>query len=141
MRWLVSFVMSPRNHEEMSHVLMFIDITRAHPHYSMRSQGRIQLLQEDLQSTEEGVCGLLLCGMNFEQLARPVMDKLGFTFGLWTTCAFVHREQNMQAYVYGNNFVIKGGRCDLHDLFGQLKGHMWAKNKGVLGPDPGQGDE
>ena len=33
---LVSFVMSPRNHKDMSHVLMFSDITRAYPQCSMR---------------------------------------------------------------------------------------------------------
>ena len=27
----------------------------------------------------------------------------------------------------------------LYDFFQQLKGHMWAKNEGVLRPDPGQG--
>ena len=59
-RLLVSFVMSPRNHEEMSHVLMFIDVTRAHPHCSVRRQVREQLPQEDPRSTEEGICGLLL---------------------------------------------------------------------------------
>ena len=47
---------------------------------------------------------------------------------------------NMQAYVYGDNFVIKGVRRELHDFFQQLKVHVWAKSEGVLGPDPGQGD-
>ena len=140
LRLLVPFVMSPRNHEVMSHVLMLIDITRAHPHCSMRRQVWAQLPREYPRSTEEGVCGPLLrsicglrdSGMNFEQLTRQVMDKLGFTCGLWSRCVYMHREQNMQAYVYGDNFVIKGVRR-------QLKGHMWAKNEGALGPGPGQG--
>ena len=46
----------------------------------------------------------------------------------------------MQAYVYGDNFVIKGVSRGLCDFFEQLKGHMWARREGVLGPDPGQGD-
>ena len=46
----------------------------------------------------------------------------------------------MQAYVYGDNFVIKGVRRDLYDFSEHRKGHMWAKNEGVLGPDPAQGD-
>ena len=46
----------------------------------------------------------------------------------------------MQAYVYGDNFVIRGVRRDLKDFFGQLQGSKWAKNDGDLGPDPGQGD-
>ena len=108
LRLLVSFVVSPRNREEKSHVLMFMDITRPHPHCSMRRQAWVRLPQEDPRSTEEGVCGLLLrslygltgAGMNFEQLMRQVMDKHGFTCGLWTPCVFVHREKNMQAYVH-----------------------------------------
>ena len=60
LRLLVSFVMFLRNRKEKSHVLMFIDITRAHPHVSMRRQVWVQLPQEDPRSTEEAVCGLFL---------------------------------------------------------------------------------
>ena len=99
-----------RDKDEKSHVLMFIDITRTHPHCTMRRQVWVQLLAEDPRSEEEGVCslyGLRDAGMNFDQLTRQVMDKLGFTCGLWTPCVFVHREKNMQAYVYVDNFVIR----------------------------------
>ena len=68
------------------------------------------------------------------------MDKLGFTCGLRTLCVFVHREKNMPAYVYGDNFVIKGVCRELYDIFEELKVHIWAKSEGVLGPEPGQGD-
>ena len=46
LRLLVSFVMSPRDKDEKSHVLMFIDITRAHPHCTMRRQVWVQLPAE-----------------------------------------------------------------------------------------------
>ena len=93
-RLLVSFVMSPHDKDEKSRVLMFIDITRAHPLCTMRRQAWVQLLAEDPRSTEEGVCGMLLrciygmrdASMNFEQLTRQVMDKLGFTCGWWAPC-------------------------------------------------------
>ena len=106
----------------------------------MRRQVWVPLPQEDPRSTEEGVCGLLLrsiyglrdAGMNFEQLTRHVMDKLGFTCGLWSPCVYVHREQNMQVFVRCDNIVIKGARRDLYDFFEQPKGHMWAKSEGVL---------
>ena len=86
LRLLVSFVMSPRNKDEKSHVLMFVDITRAHPHCTMRRQVWVEPPAEDPRSKEEGVCGLLLrsiyglrdAGMNFEILTRQVMDKLDF---------------------------------------------------------------
>ena len=57
---LVSVVMSPRDKDEKSHVLMFIDITRAHPHCTIRRQVWVQFPAEDPRSTEEGVCSLLL---------------------------------------------------------------------------------
>ena len=44
----------------------------------------------------------------------------------------------MQAYVYRDNFVIKGVRRELYDFFEHLKFHMWAMIEGVLGPDPGR---
>ena len=111
---LVSFVMSPRDTDQKNHVLMFVDITRAHPHCTMRRQVWVELPAEDPRSEEEGVCGLLLrstyglrdAGMNFEMLTRQVMDKLDFNCGLWTPCVLGHREKNMQTYVYSDNFVI-----------------------------------
>ena len=107
----------------------------------------MQLPAEDPHSEEEGVCGFLLrsiyglrdAGVNFEQLTRQVMDKLGFTCGLWTSCVFVHRRKNMQASVYGENFVIKGVRRELYDFFEQLKVHMGARSKGVLEARPWTG--
>ena len=39
-----------------------------------------------------------------------VMAKVGFEQGVWSPCLFVHRERQMLAYVYGDNFVLKGGR-------------------------------
>ena len=83
----------------------------------------------------DGVCGFLqrfLCGlrdagMNFDQLTREVMDKFGFTCGCWTPCALTHREKNVQTYVYGDNFVIKGSRRELQELFQQFKTHMLAQ--------------
>ena len=44
----------------------------------------------------------------------------------------------MQAYVFGEIFVIKGLRCELFDCSGQLKTHMLAKNEGALGLDSSQ---
>ena len=32
--------------------------------------------------------------------------ELRSTCGFWTPCVFVHREKNMHAYVYGDNFVM-----------------------------------
>ena len=64
LRLLVSFVMSPRDQEEKSHVFMFIDTTRAHPRCSVRRQVWVQLPQDDPRSTEEGVCAACSCDLS-----------------------------------------------------------------------------
>eukprot|EP00971_Amphidinium_carterae_P094732 1874936-Amphidinium_carterae.1 len=94
------------------HRLMFIDITRAHPHCLMRGDQWIVLPPEDPRAGEEGVCGKLEwplygtrdAGQNFELLVTGVMSEIGFDNGVWSPCIFVHRERNMQAFVYGDNF-------------------------------------
>ena len=140
--------MTPRNAEENEHVLMFIDITRAHPHCDMRREVWVDLPREDPRSVEEGVCAKLLkslyglrdAGLSFELFTRGVMEQLGFACGVWSQCVYHNAERNMQAYIYGDNFVIKGSWKNLYQFFEDLKVHMWAKNEGVLGPDVSQGD-
>ena len=125
---------------------MFIDITRAHPHYSTRRQVCFQHPAEDPRSGEADVCGLLqrsFLGLRdtewyLEQRTRIVMDKIGFTCGLWFPCVFTYRGQNMPAYVYEDNFVIKGVRRELNEYSTELKTHMLAKNEGVREPDYSQ---
>ena len=60
--------------------------------------------------------------MNFEQLTRDVMDKLGCTCGLW--CQFV--------FVYQENMNPLGVRRDLYEFVNELKTHMMAKIEGSL---------
>ena len=87
---------SPRNQEEKSYVLMLIDITRAHPHCSMRRQVWVELLQEDPRCAEECVCGLLLrsrnglsdAGMQLRAACAP-----GHGQDWASPCVFVHREE------------------------------------------------
>ena len=133
LRCLVSMVMSPRTREEESHVLMFLDITRAHPHCDMKRKLWIRLPKEDPRSTEEGTCGLLLksmygcrdAGQNFELFTREVMvDRLGFECGVWSPCLYTHTERDLVAYIYGDNFVCKGTRQANLAFFNDLKDHV-----------------
>ena len=93
LRFLVSMTMSPRNKEEESHVLMFLDITRAHPHCDMKRKLWIRLPKEDPKSGDPDVCAQLLksmygardAGQNFELFTQEVMvKKLEFVSGLWS---------------------------------------------------------
>ena len=72
-------------------------------------------------------------------VTQEVMYKIGFACGLWTH-VFSRIERKQQTYVYGNTFVIKGLRRELHEIFDQLMTRMLAKGEGVPGPDSSQGD-
>ena len=148
LRMLVSLTMTPRAGEEQD-VLMFLDITRAHPHCPMRRKVWIALPAEDPRAQEPGVCGFLErslyglrdAGQSFELFVTETMtEKLDFEAGAWSPCLFTSKSRNLLAYVYGDNFVLKGVRANLYKFFEDLKTYMWAKNEGVLGPSPSQGD-
>ena len=149
LRLMVSMTMTPRNIEEANHVLLFVDITRAHPHCLMTRKLWIKLPSEDPRSNEEGVCGLLErsmygcrdAGQNFELLVRHVMvDILGFVGGMWSACVFEHEKKQLTAYVYGDNFTVKGTRDEVEKFLVDLSEHMVAKKEGILGPNKSLGD-
>lgn len=107
LRFLVSCVMTPRKRRDQGHVLMFLDITRAHPYCAMRRNVWITLPPEDPRAGEAGVCarlqrslyGLRDAGMNFELFTRETMSELGFGAGMWSPCVF----QIEKLYVYADN--------------------------------------
>ena len=80
----MSLAMSPETGEE-DQVLMFIDITRAHPHCSMKRKVWIKLPPEDPRAADGLTCGFLLYGLyglrdagqNFELFTMEVMVLLG----------------------------------------------------------------
>ena len=95
------------------------------------------------------MCGILRrclygtrdAGKEFELFSRRVMvDELGFEAGLWNPCVYRHTSKDMQAYIYGDNFVAKCSRDDGRDFHERLKQHMWVKLEGVLGPNRSLGD-
>ena len=53
-------------------------------------------------------------GQNFELFVRHVMvDELGFVSGKLSACVFEHVEKHRTAYVYGDNFTVKGLRDEV----------------------------
>ena len=116
---LVSFCCTPRNAEEEDHVLMFLDITRAHPHCEMKRKLWVKLPDEDPRAKDPDVCGLLVrclygcrdAGQNVELLVRETLEgKMGFACGTWCPCIYRCDKRRLLAYVYGDNFVLKGSR-------------------------------
>jgi len=140
--------MTPLNKSEDVFVLIFLDITRAHPHATMNRDLWVALPEEDPRFGEIDLCALLLCnvcgtrdaGQNFTLFTFEVMDTLGFVAGVWSPCIFQNEEENIQAYVYGDNFVLRGDWAKLHIFFGKLNVRMWAKLEGVLEPSKAAGD-
>ena len=140
---LASMTMTPRTSDEHFHRLMFIDISRAHPHAKMRRDLWIALPDEDPRSKEPGVCGKLErclygtrdAGQRFEAFTHEVMTgKLEFLNGLWSPCIFKHKRDNVLVFVYGDNFVAKGTREKLRWFHDSLSQHMLVKLEGILGP-------
>ena len=120
LRLLVSLTMTPLPGEEHD-VLMFMDITRAHPHCPMRRKVWVSLPTEDPRAGEAETCdflirglyGLRVAGQSFELFVTQTMvGALGFQPGSWSPCLCTHSERRMFAYVYGVNFVVKmDSRC------------------------------
>eukprot|EP00971_Amphidinium_carterae_P214768 4261942-Amphidinium_carterae.2 len=55
LRMMISMLMTPKAEEEFAHRLLFIDITRAHPHCLMRRDLWVALPAEDPRSGEENL--------------------------------------------------------------------------------------
>ena len=86
LRLVVSLKMTPKPGEEHD-VLMLMDITRAHPHCTIRREVWIALHAEDPRASEDGTCGFLLrslyglrdAGQGFELfLADTMVKHVGF---------------------------------------------------------------
>ncbi|CAK0853831.1 unnamed protein product [Prorocentrum cordatum] len=149
LRMLISFCCSPRNADEDQRVLMFLDITRAHPHCEMKRKLWVKLPAEDPRSADPSVCGLLVrclygcrdAGQNFELLVRETLEgKMGFSCGVWCPCIYRRGDGKLVAYVYGDNFVLKGSRADNLEFYRELQKYMWVKLEGMLGPSKSAGD-
>ncbi|CAK0865658.1 unnamed protein product, partial [Prorocentrum cordatum] len=113
------------NAEEDQHVLMFLDITRAHPHCEMK----------------RCLYGCRDAGQNFELLVRETLEgKMGFSCGAWCPCIYRRGDGKLVAYVYGDNFVLKGSRTDNLEFYRELQKYMWVKLEGMLGPNKSAGD-
>eukprot|EP00971_Amphidinium_carterae_P349736 6491191-Amphidinium_carterae.1 len=73
-------------------------------------------------------------------LLEVMVDRLGFIAGLWSPCIYCHTGLNLQAYIYGDKFVIKGTRDGVLGFHDRLQEHVWAKFEGLLGPNRAVGD-
>ena len=117
-------------------------LTRAHPHARVQRDIWVQLPAEDPKATDTTLCAKLRAnvngtrdaGFNFELFTLDVMEKLGFTAGVWCPSLFHDPSKDLKAYVYGDNFVLLGPLQTLLTAYEELSKYMWAKVEGILGP-------
>ena len=56
---------------------------------------------------------------------REVMEtKMDFVCGVWCACIYRSATRDLIAYIYGDNFVLKGSRKNNLQFFEDLKQHM-----------------
>ena len=79
-------------------------------------------------------------GQNFELKTYDDMKALEFDAGLFNPCIFNNQKRNMQAFVHGDNFIIKGTRSNCQWFKGALSERMQVKVEGILGPSKELGE-
>ena len=148
-RMLISFTMTPELPEDEDDILMFIDISRAHPHAEIDRDVWCELPPEDPRYGEPGLCaklqkthyGLRDAGRNFELKVGFLMKLLEFSQGLMSPCLFYNAMRRIKAFVHGDNFVLGGSRVHLNWFAAELGKHLIVVIEGVLGPRPDLGDK
>ena len=132
----------PSGHRERGNKIDFIDVRRAYFHAKARREVYVELPAED---RDEGMCGRLnkaLYGtrdaaQNWEHEYRKFMIEAGFTGGITTPCAFLHKGKAIRVVVHGDDFTVLGESKQLDWFRGQIAARFEVKFRGRIGPAPG----
>jgi hypothetical protein len=143
LRIVCSLVMSSDPSQKW--VIRFLDISRAHPSCKIHRKVFIVLPPEDPRSQEEGICGLLemaLCGtrdagQNFEMTVAETCEKAECDRGVFCVCVYSHRGRQLFFFHHGDDFVLGGPRESSEWMRQELSTVFIIKDRGVLGPEPG----
>jgi len=122
-------------------VLMFLDISRAHPHCKVLRPNLYIKLPPECGAGPDN-CGLLdycLYGLRdanqaFEFKVKETAEDQGFTQGKHTACAYSHPSKPVAFAVHGDDYVVLGLRRHLLEFFDKLNKALIVKNRGILGP-------
>ena len=66
-----------------------------------------------------------------------VLRNLGFTKGVASGCCFHHPGRDVKCVVYGDDFTLLGPEGELKWFGKELAKHFEIKDRGILGPEPG----
>eukprot|EP00971_Amphidinium_carterae_P051914 1022069-Amphidinium_carterae.3 len=124
-------------------VIQVWDRSRAHQHCKLKRKVFIRLPEEDPRSEEEGDCGLLVTALNgvrdaaqsFEHTIGETMTQTGFMQGAFSPCH--SREHKVGVMHHGDDFVAVGPRRATPKVGEALSTVFIVKDRGVLGPRPG----
>jgi len=122
-------------------VLVFLDISRAHPHSPMRRDVWTELPPEHPASQDKTKCGKLQmtlygcrdAGQNFEWLVYEICIECGASRGETNPCVYKHVERKVSFYHHGDDFFILGRRQHTIWIKEQISRKLIVKDRGTLG--------
>ena len=126
-------------------VLMFLDISRAHPHCPIHREVCTELPTEHPAAKDKTRCGLLMmtlygcrdAGSNFELFVFEILSEAGCVRGLTSSCVYFQKNRGVRLFHWGDDFVLLGKRSQCSWISDQLGKKLIVKTRGTLGPRKG----
>ena len=123
-------------------VLMFLDISKAHPHAKTTRTIYTRLPAEHPKGGDSKVCGLLKmnlygakdAGKNFEDLVASISKEAGARRGSMNSCIYSIPEKDMRYFHYGDDFIISAPRRHAVWMKEQIEKTLIVKDRGSIGP-------
>ena len=114
--------------EDDDFVLMFLDISRAHPHAEITRDVYTQLPEEHPGRAQGLVGKLRVClygvrdaGKGFEMKVFEISTKAGAIRGVRNPCLYHHAERRLSYLHHGDDFVVAGPRSQTQWLLAQFR--------------------
>ena len=129
-------------------VLGFYDVSRAHWHAKARRNIYVRPPKEDT-SIRTGLAKLLKsmygtrdAAQCWDALCEEVMAAIGFDVGVYSPCAYFHKDKEASCIRHGDDFIVLGSR-EVQKWFHEeinLRMQNMVKHLGSLGPRKDFGD-
>ena len=148
LRLLMSLAMSGQASlaADKQRVLGFYDISRAHFHSPARRRLYIIPPAEDtscktgLARLAKSMYGTRDAPQCFDSFAESVMEKLGFSIGLFSPCLYFCSDRNAACVRHGDDFILLADRSTQAWFLKAMNEHMLTKHTGTSGPRKDLGD-
>jgi len=140
LRFLLSLAMTLPKVNGEDWVVLFIDISRAHPHCDARRKVVIRLPEEAGYGPEyvgvmlKCLYGMKDAGQAFELKVCECMEAMGFVQGKFSPCHFYSRSKEARTWVHGDDFATLLPRSGVTEFVQELSKMLIVKVTAVLGP-------